>query len=43
MLGRIVETIAGDDGIVRREKFKAKNSLITHPVMKLCLVKGVVE
>ena len=43
MLGRIVEAMPGDDGIVRRAKVKTKNSVITRPVTKLCLLEGVAE
>lgn len=43
MLGRILEGIPGDGGIVRRTIVKTKNSVIARPVTKLCLLEGVEE
>ena len=41
MLGRILEVIPSEDGVVRRVRVKTRNSVLTRPVSKLCWLEGV--
>lgn len=40
MLGRVIETFAGKDGLVRTAKVKTKSSTLVRPVHKLCLLES---
>lgn len=40
-LGRILETVPGDDGVVRSARVKTKDSVMLRPVTRLCLLEGV--
>lgn len=41
LLGRVLETMPGADGLVRKAKLKTKESILIRPVTKLCLLEGV--
>ena len=37
-LGRVIETLPGSDGLVRRVKVKTKSNVLVRPIDKLCLL-----
>ncbi|XP_063602709.1 uncharacterized protein LOC134778750 [Penaeus indicus] len=39
-LGRVVEAIAGEDGLVRKAKVRTSSGVLTRPVVKLCLLEA---
>jgi len=39
LLGRVLETYPGPDGIVRTAKVKTKNGELLRPIQKLCLLE----
>ena len=41
LLGRVVETFAGSDGLVRSAKVATKSSELVRPIHKLCLLEAV--
>lgn len=43
LLGRIQETCPGDDGNVRTVKVKTKDSVLTRPISKVCLLEATSE
>ena len=40
-LGRILEVMPGEDGVVRSVRVKTKNAVLTRPTSKLCWLEGV--
>ena len=42
LLGRIIKTFPGGDGKVRVAEIKTKNSTLTRPISKLCLLEEAV-
>ena len=42
LLGRVIKTFPGRDGKVRVAEIKMKNSTLTRPISKLCLLEEAV-
>ena len=42
LLGRVIKTFPGRDGKVRVAEIKTKNSTLTRPISKLCLLEEAV-
>jgi hypothetical protein len=43
LLGRIIATHAGNNGLVRSAEVRTKKTQLTRPVTKLCLLEGTMD